>query len=74
MTKLFEFVPAECFDKIINHLFIRENVFKIHIVVDNLISYLMMLNVNVFDSFMMLKVFNENDNVLIIVENNKRLK
>ena len=74
MTKLLEFVSAECFNKIINHLFIRENVFKIHIVVDNLISYLMMLNINMLDSFMMLKNFNENDNALIIIENNNRLK
>ena len=34
----------------------------------------MMLNVNIFDSFIMSKVFNENNNVLIIVENNARLK
>ena len=74
MAELFEFVSAECFDKIINHLFVRENVFKIHIVVDNLISYLMMLDINVFDSFIMLKVFNENDNALIIFEDNNRLK
>ena len=74
MTELLEFIFAKCFNKIINHLFIRENVFKIHIVVDNLISYLIMLNVNVLDSFIMLKNFNENDNVLIIVENNNRLK
>ena len=72
--KLFEFVSAECFDKIINYLFIYKNVFKIHIVVDNLISYLIMLNVNVFDSFIMLRVFNKNDNALIIVENNNYLK
>ena len=74
MTKLLEFVPTKCFDKVINHLLVRENVFKIHIVVDNLISYLMMLNVNVFDSFIMLKIFNENDNVLIILKDNNRLK
>ena len=72
--KLFEFVSAECFDKIINHLFIRENIFKIHIVIDNLILYLMMLNINVFDSFIMLKIFNENDNILIVAENHNRLK
>ena len=72
--KLFEFVFIKCFDKVINHLFIRENVFKIHIIVDNLISYLIMLNINVFDSFIMLRVFDENDNVLIIIENNDRLK
>ena len=74
MTKLFEFVSAKCFDKIINHLFVRENVFKIHIVVDNLISYLMMLNINVFNSFIMLKTFDESDNVLIVFEDNNRLK
>ena len=34
----------------------------------------MMLNINVFDSFIMLRIFNENDNVLIIVENNNHLK
>ena len=34
----------------------------------------MMLNVNVFDLFIMLRVFNESDNALIIVENNDRLK
>ena len=74
MTKLFEFVSAKCFNKIINHLFIRENVFKIHIIIDNLTSYSIMLNVNVFNSFIMLRIFNENDNVLIIFENNNRLK
>ena len=71
---MFEFVPAEYFDKIINHLFVYKNVFKIHIVVDNLTSYLMMLNVNMFNSFMMLRILNKNDNALIIVENNNRLK
>ena len=74
MTKLFEFVSAKCFNKVINHLFIRENIFKIHIIVDNLISYLMMLNVNVFDSFIMLRIFNESDNDLIVLEDNNRLK
>ena len=74
MTKLLEFVSAECFDKVINHLFVRENVFQIHIVINYLISYLMMLNVNVFDSFIMLRVFDECDNVLIIIKNNNRLK
>ena len=74
MTKLFEFIPIKCFNKIINYLFVYKNVFKIHIVVDNLISYLIMLNVNVFNSFIILKVFNESDNVLIVVENNDRLK
>ena len=72
--KLFEFIPIKCFDKIINHLFVHKIIFKIHIVIDNLISYLMMLNVNVFDSFMMLRVFDENDNVLIIIEDNNHLK
>ena len=72
--KLFESISAECFNKVINHLFIRENVFKIHIIVDNLIAYLMMLNVNMFNSFIMLKVFNENDNALIIIEDNNRLQ
>ena len=72
--KLFEFVSAECLNKIINHLFIEKYVFKIHIVVDNLISYLIMLSVNVLDSFIMLKIFNENDNALIVVEDNNRLK
>ena len=67
---MFEFVPAECFNKIINHLFIRENVFQIHIVVRYLITHLMILNVNVLDSFMMLKVFNENYNALIILKDN----
>ena len=71
--KLFEFIFIERFNKIINHLFIYKNVFKIHIIVDNLISYLMMLNINVFNSFMMLRIFNENDNVLIIVKNNNYL-
>ena len=74
MTKLLEFVPAECFDKVINHLFVRENVFQIHIIVRYLIAYLMMLNVNVLDSFIMLKILNKNDNVLIISEDNNRLK
>ena len=74
MTKLFEFVSAECFDKIIDHLFIRENVFKIHIIVDNLTSYSIMLNVNVFDLFIMLRIFDESDNVLIVFEDNDRLK
>ena len=34
----------------------------------------MILNIDMFDSFIMLKVFNENDNVLIIIEDNNRLK
>ena len=72
--KLLEFVSIKCFNKIINHLFIRENVFKIHIIVDNLISYSMILNINVFDLFIMLRIFNENDNALIIFEDNNRLK
>ena len=72
--KLFEFIPAKCFNEIIDHLFVYKNVFKIHIIVDNLISYSVMLNVNIFNSFIMLRVFNENDNVLIIIENNNRLK
>ena len=74
MTKLLEFIPAKCFNKIINHLFIRENVFQIHIVVRYLIAYLMILNVNVFNSFIMLRVFDESDNALIIFEDNNRLK
>ena len=55
-------------------MFIRENIFKIHIIVDNLISYSIMLNVDVFNSFIMLKIFNENDNVLIVVEDDNRLQ
>ena len=74
ITKLLEFVPAECFDKTINHLFVRENVFKIHIAVDNLTSYSMMLDVNVLDSFMILRVLDENDSALIVFEDNNRLK
>ena len=34
----------------------------------------MMLNVNLFDWFIMLKFFNENDNVLIVIEDNNYLK
>ena len=34
----------------------------------------MLLNVNVFNSFIMLRVFDENDNALIILEDNNRLK
>ena len=73
MAEQFELVFIKFFDKTINHLFVCENVFKIHIIVDNLILYSMMLNVDVFNSFMMLRVFNEDDNVLIVVEDNDRL-
>ena len=34
----------------------------------------MILNVNVFNSFIMLKVFDENDNALIIIKDNNHLK
>ena len=74
MTKLLEFVPAKYFNKVINHLFVYENVFQIHIVVRYLIAHLMMLNVNIFNSFMMLRIFDKNYNVLIIFENNNHLK
>ena len=73
MTKQFELVSAKCLNKVINHLFVHENVFQIHIIVRYLIAHLIMLNVNVLNSFIMLKIFNENDNVLIIVEDNNRL-
>ena len=74
MSKMLEFISTECFDKTVNYLFIRENIFQIHIVIRYLISYLIMLNINMLNSFIMLKVFNKNDNALIIVENNNRLK
>ena len=57
IMKLLEFILIKCFNKIINHLFIRENIFKIYIIIDNLISYSIMLNVDIFNSFIMLKVF-----------------
>ena len=72
--KQFELVSAKCFNKIVNYLFIDENVFYIYFIVRYLIVYLMILNINIFDSFIMLRVFNENDNVLIVVEDNNRLK
>ena len=72
--KQFEFISAKRLDKIVNYLFIDENVFQIHVIVRYLIAHLIMLNVNVFDSFMMLKVFDENDNALIVIENNNHLK
>ena len=74
MTELLEFIPAKCFNKVINHLFVRENVFQIHIAVRYLIAHLIMLNVNMLNSFIMLRVFDKDDNALIIIENNNHLK
>ena len=73
MKKL-KFISTECLNKIINNLFINKNVFKINIAINNLISYLIILNINIFNSFIMLRILYKGDNVLIIIENNDYLK
>ena len=73
MKKL-EFVSIKYFNKIINDLFINKNVFKIDIIINNLISYLIILNINIFDLFIILKILYKSDSVLIIIKNNNYLK
>ena len=37
-------------------------------------QYSIMLNINIFNLFIILKIFNKNDNILIIIKNNNYLK
>ena len=74
MIKELEFILIEYFNKVVNNLFVNENVFKINIVINNLILYLIMLNINIFDLFIMLRILHKGDNILIIIKNNNCLK
>ena len=74
MAKKLEFISIKYFDKIINNLLINENIFKINIIISNLISYLIILNINIFNLFIILRILRKSDNVLIIIKNNNYLK
>ena len=47
---------------------------QIDIIINYLIAHLMILNVNIFNTIMMLKILNERNYVLIIIINNNHLK
>ena len=54
--KKFEFISIENFNKIIDDLFIDKNIFKIYIIINNLIANLIILNINIFNSIIILKI------------------
>ena len=72
--KQFEFVFTQNFDKFVNDLFINKNIFEIYIIINNLILNSIILNINIFNFIIILKIFNKNDYVLIIIEKNYYLK
>ena len=54
--KEFEFISIENFNKIIDDLFIDKNIFKIYIIINNLIANLIILNINIFNSIIILRI------------------
>ena len=56
IIKEFKFISIENFNKIIDDLFIDKNVFEIYIIIDNLIANLIILNIDIFNSIIILRI------------------
>ena len=54
--KEFKFISIESFNKIIDDLFIDKNIFKIYIIIDNLIANLIILNIDTFNLIIILRI------------------
>lgn len=73
-AKEFEFVSTEGFGEVIGDLFVGGNVLEVHIAIGNLTANSMVLNVDMLDSTMVLRVLCQGDCALIVIEDNDRLK
>ena len=69
-----EFVEAEGFDEIVDHLFIREYELHIHDVVIDFFTHEMISDVNVLNASMKLSVLDEGNCALIVVEDYNNLR
>ena len=69
-----EFVEAEGFDEIVDHLFIREYELYVHDVVIDFFTHEMVSDVNMLDASMKLSVLNEDNCALIVVEDYNDLR
>ena len=72
--KELKFVSVESLNKTIDYLLIDKNVFEIDIIIDNLIANSIILNIDIFNIIIILKILYQDNNILIIVEENNYLK
>ena len=70
--KRFKFVFRKDFNEIVDYLKISENIIEIKNIVSNFFANSIMLNFHMLYSDMKLKIFNQDDNVLIIAMNDYR--
>ena len=71
--KLFKFIFIKYFNKIVNYLFINKNIFENNNIDNNLFSHVIMLYINIFNTRIKLRIFNQNYNFLIIIIENDDL-
>ena len=64
----------EYFDKVVDYLKINKNMIEIKNVISNFFANSMILNFYIFGFNMKMKIFNQNNDVLIIALNDYRLK
>ena len=71
--KLLKLIFKQYFNKSINYLLFSRNIFKSNIISDNLFLYIVILNIDILNTYIKLRIFNKSYSILIIIINNNSL-
>ena len=71
--KLLKFIFKQYLSKSIDYLLFNRNIFKSNNINNNLFLYIVILNINIFNIYIKLKIFNKSYIILIIVIDNNSL-